>query len=94
MEKDTAAKGPGTKTLLNQFEFIRASKPSDIPALCELEQSENISLKHAASKRRHVLEKYKILLSTNPRAHISKGRSHPDQHSRIRTGEANHSQRF
>ena len=94
MEKDKAEKGQDPEILLKQHEFIRTSRISDIPALCGLEQSKNTSVKHAACKKRHALEKYKLLLAANPRARISRGRSNPGQCSRIRSGDARSFQRF
>jgi|GEM_PF-3868222 len=94
MEKEKAEKGPDQETLLKQHEFIRNSKISDIPALCLLEQSKNTSVRHAACKRRHALEKYAAVLKNNPKANISKGKSNPSPCCRARIGEASSPQRF
>ena len=92
MEKITSASSePGN--LLKQLQFIHNSKASDIPALCALEQSKSTPVRHAASKRRHVLENYELMKKLNPRAHISKGKSEAGC-SRARTGDARAFQRF
>ena len=94
MKKSKTAGQLDAGSALRQFQFIHASKASDIPALCELEQSEFTPVRHAACKKRHALENYEILRKANPLAHISKGKNDAGHNSRARTGETRRFQRF
>ena len=88
MENIKTAKDPETEKFLKQLQFISTSKPSDLASVRALKNSGNTSVSHAARKREHSLEKYALLLKTNPHARISKGKSKPDQCSRGRPGDA------